>query len=165
MKLFDDDGHLRKESFSLLISDNGDELQRLEISEHLSFCDDCLTKYLDVLSEEDFIMPLHSQTKNIQEAGRRLGMSLFYRRFTVVAAAFLALFLWSAGVFNWQSDWIAKNPAEKIQAGTQAIAQQTSELGERINEKYSRALFRMWEWRMQEEQKIIEKEINGNGEK
>lgn len=169
MKLFDDDGHLFDSSFSLLLNDGSDELQRLEISEHLSFCDACLGKYLEALSQEPLITPMPSQTQVIQEAGKRRGMSLFYRRFTVVAATFLAMVLWSAGAFTWQYGLMTGNPSGRIHTRTQIIFEQTSQIGEKISEKYNRAMEQVQEWRTEESQKssqkLIEKEIMDNGKK
>ena len=38
-ELFTPDGHLTDQAFSLLLSEQLDQLQSLEVSEHLSFCD------------------------------------------------------------------------------------------------------------------------------
>lgn len=43
--LFFKNGHLTPAAFELLQQDNLDELSRLEIAEHLAFCDECLMDY------------------------------------------------------------------------------------------------------------------------
>ena len=45
MKLFRDDGHLTDEALTALAGESLDDLSRLEIAEHLAFCDLCLQRY------------------------------------------------------------------------------------------------------------------------
>ena len=51
-ELFTPDGHLTDQAFSLLLSEQLDQLQSLEVSEHLSFCDKCLDRYTSLLCGE-----------------------------------------------------------------------------------------------------------------
>lgn len=45
-ELFDPNGHLTDDAFGALLRDEPlDEMERLEISEHLSFCDRCVERY------------------------------------------------------------------------------------------------------------------------
>ena len=46
MTIFHKNGHITAEGFFLLVTEKADEMQRLELSEHLSFCDECLEQYL-----------------------------------------------------------------------------------------------------------------------
>ncbi len=46
MTIFNQNGHITAEGFFLLVTEKADEMQRLELSEHLSFCDRCLEQYL-----------------------------------------------------------------------------------------------------------------------
>ena len=53
LDLFDQNGHLTDEALQALIREEDlDELQRLEISEHLSFCDACTARYTDLLCDD-----------------------------------------------------------------------------------------------------------------
>lgn len=56
-ELFDSDGHLTEEAFTLLIREQLDELQSLEVSEHLSYCDRCLERYTNLLCAEPSALP------------------------------------------------------------------------------------------------------------
>lgn len=145
MKLFDDDGHLSEESFSLLLNDGGDELQRLEISEHLSFCDACLAAYLEKLESQALIAPVVSRVEQIRQSGARRGMSLFYRRFTVVAATFLAMILWSAGAFSWQYQLMEENMA-KLTRQSHQVLQMENSLEKRITSKYHELIDAVQNW-------------------
>lgn len=146
MKLFDDEGHLSEEGFSLLLNDGGDELQRLEISEHLSFCDACLATYLEKLESQALITPVVSRVEQIRQSGARRGMSLFYRRFTVVAATFLAMILWSAGAFSWQYEWIEQNNVGKLARQSQQVLQMENSLEKRITSKYHEWIDAVNDW-------------------
>ena len=101
--LFYEDGHLTDEALQALIREEElDTLQRLEISEHLSFCDLCTLRYTDLLCEEVLqspAVPLYGEVmKKVRERARRA----FLRRFaTVSAAACLAMVFWWSGVFTF----------------------------------------------------------------
>ena len=61
MERFHTDGHLTDEALAALIRDGRpDELSRLEIAEHLSFCDVCLQRYTDLLSGTTLLEPERS---------------------------------------------------------------------------------------------------------
>ena len=50
MELFQEDGHLTQYALDALVQDLPlDELSRLEIAEHLSFCDACVDRYSQAL--------------------------------------------------------------------------------------------------------------------
>ncbi len=101
-ELFYDNGHLSDEAFKLLISGESlTELERLEISEHLAFCDTCIAKYADSLDENVLLAPVESVSssviKRIKERTRRIFANKYA---TVVAAACFAIVFWNIGVFN-----------------------------------------------------------------
>lgn len=52
MERFDDNGHITAQGFSLLLHGEPDTLSRLELAEHLSFCDECCQKYADLMETE-----------------------------------------------------------------------------------------------------------------
>ena len=45
MKLFRDDGHLTDEALTALAGESLDDLSRLEIAEHLAFCDSAMDSF------------------------------------------------------------------------------------------------------------------------
>ncbi len=103
LELFYEDGHLTDEALQALIREEElDTLQRLEVSEHLSFCDMCTLRYTDLLCEEVLQpppVPLYGEVmKKIRERARKA----FLRRLTTVtAAACLAMIFWWSGVFTF----------------------------------------------------------------
>ena len=61
MEYFRPDGHLTDEALAALVrSEPLDELVRLELAEHLAYCDDCLQRYTDALAGTPLLMPEHS---------------------------------------------------------------------------------------------------------
>ena len=51
MELFSNNGHLKDEALLALIQGRElSELERLEISEHLAYCDRCLQRYTELLT-------------------------------------------------------------------------------------------------------------------
>ena len=119
LDLFDQNGHLTDKALQALTwEEDLNELQRLEISEHLSFCDACTARYTDLLCDDILQappIPLYGEVmKKIREKERRL----FLRRLTTVsAAACLALVFWWSGIFTFPSKQIEKNqrPEQTIQ--------------------------------------------------
>ena len=57
MKLFREDGHLTDEGLRALIAGELDEMGRLETAEHLDFCDQCVERYSELLTEEVELTP------------------------------------------------------------------------------------------------------------
>ena len=56
MKIFRSDGHLRQEALYALVQNQPlEELERLEIAEHLAFCDHCLQRYTQALAESTLL--------------------------------------------------------------------------------------------------------------
>ena len=61
MELFREDGHLTDQALEALVSGRElNELGRLEVSEHLAFCDLCLNRYTQQLMDEGLMTPAHS---------------------------------------------------------------------------------------------------------
>ena len=102
MDLFYEDGHIKEEALQSLMDGGLDEMGRLEISEHLSFCDECLLKYSDMLSfSSDEAVGSSATAKVIMPVvKKRLRRERLYRYSTMAAAACLAITFWVTGVFN-----------------------------------------------------------------
>lgn len=119
LELFYEDGHLTDEALQALIREEElDTLQRLEISEHLSFCDICTLRYTDLLCEDALqspAVPLYGEVmKKVREKARKA----FLRRFaTVSAAACLAMVFWWSGVFTFPARTMEKEgrPAQVME--------------------------------------------------
>lgn len=98
MERFRADGHLTDEALAALVrNDSPDELGRLEIAEHLSFCDACLQRYTDLLAGTDLLAPERSCDRTLWARIRMRTLRLVTSRYATAAAAVaLALtVLWS----------------------------------------------------------------------
>ena len=103
MELFHKNGHLTDEALTALIcQDTLDELQRLKISEHLAFCDRCLQRYTELLSESPLMEPSRSCRSSLWRRIRQRTVRLFSNRYATAAAAVaLALtLLWGGEQFT-----------------------------------------------------------------
>ncbi len=98
MERFRADGHLTNEALAALVRDGGlDELGRLEMAEHLSFCDACLQRYTDLLAGAELLTPERSCQETLWARVRTRTLRLVTSRYATAAAAVaLALtVLWS----------------------------------------------------------------------
>lgn len=93
MELFRADGHLTETALTALArGESLDELTRLEIAEHLSFCDQCLQRYTDLLASIELSIPERSCQDTLWQRTRSRTLRLFTSRYTTaVAAVALAL--------------------------------------------------------------------------
>ena len=102
MDIFRRDGHLTDEALAALVNGQSlDETTRLEIAEHLAFCDLCLQRYTDALAGTELLTPEQSCRESLWRRIRARAARLFLNRYAAAAAAVtLALtMLWgSAGV-------------------------------------------------------------------
>lgn len=93
-------GHLREEALlALLHNEPMDELNRLEIAEHLSFCDLCLQRYTELLADRELSAPANSCRETFWQQVRLRALRFFTYRYAAAAAAVaLALtLLWGSG--------------------------------------------------------------------
>ena len=92
--VFREDGHLSDGALEALArnEDRFDELERLEIAEHLAFCDDCLQRYALALEDGALLVPERSCQKALRARIRSRALRLVTSRYaTAVAAVTLAL--------------------------------------------------------------------------
>ena len=100
MEAFRADGHLSEAALLCLISNQPtEELTRLEIAEHLAFCDLCLQHYTELLEGIEPETPEHSCRNTLWPQIRLRALRLFPQRYATAAAAVaLALtLLWGSG--------------------------------------------------------------------
>ena len=102
MEVFQTDGHLTEEALQALAGNDAlPELQRLEIAEHLAYCDDCLLRYAAFLSEERLEVPPLSCLAALRRRIRARSARIFASRWTTAAAAIaIAVTLWITGTFG-----------------------------------------------------------------
>ena len=88
MERFRADGHLTNEALAALVQDDSlDELGRLEIAEHLSFCDLCLQRYTDLLCGAELLTPERPCQKTLWARVRTRTLRLVTSRYATAAAA------------------------------------------------------------------------------
>ena len=99
--VFREDGHLSDRALAALAQneDRFDQLERLEIAEHLAFCDECLQRYTLALEGGDLLVPERSCQKTLWARIRSRALRLAVSRYATAAAAVtLALtVLWGGG--------------------------------------------------------------------
>ena len=128
MKLFLENGHLTDEGLAALAAGTLDELPRLEASEHLSFCDDCLVRYTNLLSEEPLEQPSQNLTLPVMRRIRQRAFKVLVNRYTAaVAAVAIAGTLWYSGVFTMVGETLSSGTPEMQPAPT-ATTQKAPEM-------------------------------------
>lgn len=98
MELFANSGHLTEETLQALVREQDlTELERLEIAEHLAYCDRCLQRYTVLLADTPLRSPKVSCQTTLWRRIRQRTIRVFTSRYTAAAAAVvLALtMLWS----------------------------------------------------------------------
>lgn len=87
--VFREDGHLSGEALEALAKneDRFDELERLEIAEHLAFCDYCLQRYTMALEDGALLVPERSCQKALWGRIRGRALRLVTSRYATAAAA------------------------------------------------------------------------------
>lgn len=125
MELFHNNGHLTDEALKAMIDGAElDELARLEIAEHLSFCDECVLRYTDLLTDDALLQPPHSAAPGVLERIKKRARMIFFNKYTSMAAcALLALTLWMTGVFSLE---LPKEGAKALAS----LNQRTTEISE-----------------------------------
>ncbi len=106
---FTKDGHITKQAYALFLSGDMCEKSRLEIAEHLSFCDECIEHFVLAIGQEALVSPPNSTRSSIiKTIYARVFNAVFNKYTAYIAAACIAFVLWGTGV----STNIAKVPAQ-----------------------------------------------------
>ena len=86
--MFDQNGHLLDEAIdALVLGEELDALTRLEIAEHLSYCDPCLQRYTKALEESLLLTPEISCQHTIWWKIRERTVRILTSRYATAAAA------------------------------------------------------------------------------
>lgn len=87
--VFREDGHLGDEALEALAGseDRFSELERLEMAEHLAFCDECLRRYTLALEGGTLLVPERSCQKTLWTRIRSRAIRLVTSRYATAAAA------------------------------------------------------------------------------
>ena len=100
MDIFRHDGHLTDGALAALAAGEPlDEAARLEIAEHLAYCDLCLLRYTDALALAPLLTPERSCRESLWRRVRARTIQIFTSRYAAAAAGVvLALTLvWGGG--------------------------------------------------------------------
>lgn len=117
-EFFNRDGHLTDYAIKSIINDDVNELQRLEFAEHTSFCDECLTKYINSIDNTELMTPPETVEKQIikriSNNKRRFRINQY---FSMAVAACFALIFWVTGIFSIPSSVyaIAENRKSSVE--------------------------------------------------
>ena len=88
MEVFQTNGHLTDAALTALVrGEHLEELARLEISEHLSYCDHCLQRYITALEHADLLTPLQSCRETLWHSLLRRTFRLSANRYATAAVA------------------------------------------------------------------------------
>ena len=88
MKCFHHDGHLTDAALTALVRGEPlDELERLEIAEHLAYCNRCLQRYTELLSGNVLLTPPQSCRESLLVRIRQRAIRFITSRYATAAAA------------------------------------------------------------------------------
>ena len=86
MTCFRPDGHLTDAALTALVrGDCLEELDRLELAEHLAYCDQCLQRYTELLSEGPMLTPARSCRESLRRRIRQRAVQLGVSRYATAA--------------------------------------------------------------------------------
>lgn len=100
MEIFRHDGHLTDEALAALVNGTPlDETARLELAEHLAYCDLCLQRYTGAMAGAPLLVPERSCQESLWRRIRARTVQMFTSRYAAaVAGVILALTLvWGSG--------------------------------------------------------------------
>lgn len=100
MDLFLGNGHLSDDGILSIINEKLNDLERLEASEHLSFCDDCLVRYTNMLDNAELYTPVEPILPPLKARMRQKLIKVVFSKYATAAAAVaIAVTLTVSGVF------------------------------------------------------------------
>lgn len=140
--LFNEEGHLTDQTMlAFIYADDGEnaiefsELQRLEIAEHLSFCDACILRYTELMSDA-CLLPSSELTAAavLRDLEKEARQSYLNKWMSMVMAAGFAIFFWVAGVFSPDFAVIDTGFLTDIVDGATAFCEQTVEISTELTD-------------------------------
>lgn len=135
---FDTAGHLTDDALDALITESLDELSCLEISEHLSFCDDCLVRYTARLSDELLEAPPEPVAPSVMSRIRRNAIAFFCSKYvTMAVGAVAAISLWISGAFAVYEKTDLSQFLTRIENTSQTLVQGSSDFSNSVSDAIS----------------------------
>lgn len=133
--LFNQDGHLTDDAIILLSMEEVSELGLLEISEHLSFCDECLIRYTQMLTDDALMEPEQPLAERIMSRIKHRARVIFFNKFvTMGVAASFAIIFWVTGVFSFRPVENHSKLVEGISYSAADISQRATQITQSISD-------------------------------
>ena len=144
-ELFDREGCLTDFALRTLMEDGQlEELERLEIAEHLSFCDRCVARYGQLLEQGLLEAPPEPLAPTVWQRIKRQARRLLLNRYaTAAAAACFAILFWNLGVFTFDLqkarpvDQLLTQSSIRFQQHSAAITQELTDTLNQIFQRFS----------------------------
>lgn len=144
MEYFNEDGHLTEDALTELVYGEPEELHRLEIAEHLSFCDECLERYTWILSEPALISPAHSVIPKVTVQMKNRAKRTFLSRYgTMAVAACFAMMLWVTGSFQVGENFLNKEIRKDFERDTIVKL----EFYEKMDQEFNKIIDNIYDWK------------------
>lgn len=144
MTIFHQNGHITAEGFFILVTEKADEMQRLELSEHLAFCDRCLEQYLNEMERITLLETEESIAKKVIKKVKHKTAFLAHKRFgTAVAAACIAMVLWTSGAFSWETMLEQVYRVEDFGEELEKISWENQNAMHNVSQKYQEILYKL----------------------
>lgn len=141
-ELFDPNGHLTDDAFGALLRDEPlDEMERLEISEHLSFCDRCVERYAALLDVSELLSPPEPVAPPVFRRIRERARKLFVNKYaTAAAAACFAIMFWNIGLFNVDVQNDHGKILDALANGAATFSERTTQFTDNLSETLDKIL-------------------------
>ena len=141
-ELFDPNGHLTDDAFGALLRDEPlDEMERLEISEHLSFCDRCVERYAALLDGSELLSPPEPVAPPVFRHIRERARKLFVNKYaTAAAAACFAIMFWNIGLFNVDVQNDHGKILDALANGAATFSERTTQFTDNLSETLDKIL-------------------------
>ena len=141
-ELFDPNGHLTDDAFGALLRDEPlDEMERLEISEHLSFCDRCVERYAALLDGSELLSPPEPVAPPVFRRIRERARNLFVNKYaTAAAAACFAIMFWNIGLFNVDVQNDHGKILDALANGAATFSERTTQFTDNLSETLDKIL-------------------------
>ncbi|WP_418704091.1 hypothetical protein [Anaerotruncus massiliensis (ex Liu et al. 2021)] len=141
-ELFDPNGHLTDDAFGALLRDEPlDEMERLEISEHLSFCDRCVERYAALLDGSELLSPPEPVAPPVFRRIRARARMLFVNKYaTAAAAACFAIMFWNIGLFNVDVQNDHGKILDALANGAATFSERTTQFTDNLSETLDKIL-------------------------
>lgn len=130
---FDKSGHITVRGFDTLVTGKAGELTRLELAEHLDWCDRCVDRYSLLLSGIPLMETPDDLSETVMASIRRRMFTVFTSQAAkVCAAACLAIVIWCGGIFDGNIMTKSEAFSQIVNEGGMNFSRSVSDLGDAI---------------------------------